>query len=59
MASLQDICIAIAIRTSADTTTVRGNFTNPTEAADYLRKLAEEMVRLHAETAQGNAAQSR
>jgi len=59
MASLQDICIAIAIRTSADTTTVRGNFTNPTEAADYLRKLAEEIERLHADIAQGNAAQHR
>ena len=58
MTSLQDICIAITIRTSADTTTIRGNFTNPKEAADYLRKLAEEMIRLRAEIAEGNAAQS-
>ena len=59
MASLQDICIEITIRTSADTTTIRGNFTNPTEAADYLRKLAEEIDKLHAAIAQGNAAQHR
>jgi len=59
MASLQDICIEIAIRTSAGITTIRGNFTDPKEAADYLRKLAEEMAKLHAEIAQGNAAQHR
>ena len=57
MASLQDICIAITIRTSAEATTIRGNFTHPTEAADYLRKLAEEMDKLHTAMAQGNAAQ--
>jgi len=59
MASLQDICIAITIRTSAETTTIRGNFTRPTEAVDYLRKLAEEIDKLRAEVAQGNAAQHR
>jgi hypothetical protein len=47
MESLQCICIEIELRTSTDATHIRGNFTNPREAADYLRKLADEMEKLH------------
>ena len=59
MASLQCICIEIELRTSADTQTIWGNFTNPKEAADYLRKLADAMEKLHTEISQGDAVQNR
>ena len=43
MESLQSIRIEIEIRTTTETKNVRGNFTDPQVAADYLRKLANEI----------------
>ncbi len=47
MESLQSICIEIKLRTSTETKNIRGNFTNPKEAVEYLRKLAAEIEKLH------------
>ena len=46
MEPLQSISIEIALRTSTETTIIRGNFTHPQEAAEYLRKLADEIANL-------------
>jgi len=59
MASLQYIYIEIELRTSTGTKTIWGNCTNPKEAADYLRKLADAMEKLHAEISRGDAGQNR
>jgi hypothetical protein len=59
MEALQSICVEIELRTSAETTNIRGNFTDSKEAADYLRKLADEIDKLHTKTSIRNAAQNR
>jgi hypothetical protein len=59
MEALQSICIEIELRTSAETTNIRGNFTNSKEAADYLRKLADEIDKLHTSISTRDAAQNR
>ena len=43
MESLQCICIEVAFRTTTDTSTIYGEFTDLHEAATYLRKLADEI----------------
>ena len=43
MESLQCICIKVEFRTSTETSTVHGEFTDLCGAAAYLRKLADEI----------------
>jgi hypothetical protein len=45
MESLQCICIEVEFRTSTETSTIHGEFTDPREAAIYLRKIADEIER--------------
>jgi hypothetical protein len=45
MESLQCICIEVAFRTSTETRTIHGEFTDLREAATYLRKIADEIER--------------
>jgi hypothetical protein len=43
MESLQCICIEVEFRTSTETSTIHGEFTDLRGAAAYLRKLADEI----------------
>jgi hypothetical protein len=51
MESLQCICIEVVCRTNTETSTIHGEFTDLPEAVAYLRKLADEIEKLH--TAEG------
>jgi hypothetical protein len=45
MEALQCICIDVEFRTSTETSTIHGEFTDLREAATYLRKIADEIER--------------
>ena len=52
MESLQCICIEVEFRTSTETCTIHGEFTDLREAATYLRKIADENRKRAAHRAQ-------
>jgi hypothetical protein len=43
MASLQCLCIEVEFRTTTDTSTIHGEFTDLSKAVAYLRKRADEI----------------